>query len=189
MSRAAPQPAPPGFDACRALLDYDGAGRELVARLKYRNHRASLAWLATGVAALLDRSDVDAVTWIPTSRRRRQARGYDQAALLARAVGVRLRLPCRDLLIHRPGPPQTGRSADERRRGPAIAARSGAVPARLAVVDDVVTTGATMAAAARALRAAGAVHLVALAAARTSLKVVAAAAEPTTHGTPRPNRS
>ena len=47
---------PPGLDHCLTLLRYEGVARELVARIKYRNHRAALPWLATGMAALLDES-------------------------------------------------------------------------------------------------------------------------------------
>src|SRR3712207_7831548 len=54
----------------------------LVARLKYRNARASLAWLARAMAALVDRRGTDVVTWVPTTPARRRQRGFDQAELL-----------------------------------------------------------------------------------------------------------
>jgi ComF family protein len=161
-------PKPPGIDRCSALLDYAGVGRELVARLKYRNARASLAFLAEGMAALADSDDVDVVTWVPTTAVRRRQRGFDQGELLARAVARRLRRPCRRLLRRLPGPPQTGRSLAERRQGPELVARSRGSPRRILLVDDVVTTGATASAAARTLRAAGAVEVHLLVAARTT---------------------
>lgn len=161
-------PSPPGVDRCAALLAYEGAGRELLARLKYRNARSALRWLAWHLARLVPPGSVDVVTWAPTSDHRRRQRGFDQAALLARAVGHELHLPCARLLYRPPGPPQTGRSLDERRRGPAFTIRPGApVPARVLLVDDIVTTGATMAAAALALRHGGAETVVGLAAGRT----------------------
>jgi len=159
-------PPPGGVDSCGALLAYDGVGRELVARLKYRNARAALPALARGLAALADPGAVDAVTWVPTTAARRRARGFDQAELLARAVARALRLPCRGLLRRHPGPPQTGRPLEGRRSGPSFAPRRRA-PARVLLVDDVVTTGATASAAARALRAAGTREVHVVAAART----------------------
>jgi len=170
---APPLPPPPGVDRCDVLLAYEGAGRELVARLKYRNARSALRWLAWQMAALvdLDAQRVDVVTWIPTSADRRRQRGFDQAELLARAIARRLRRPCRPLLDRRAGPPQTGRSAIDRRSGPAIAARArGVAGLRVLVVDDVITTGTSVAVSARALRASGAAHVSVLAAARTPLK-------------------
>ena len=197
--RPAPSgPSPPGIDRCRSLLAYEGAGRELIARLKYRNARSTLAWLADGMADLTSfwvPQRIDAVTWAPTTPDRRRQRGFDQAELLARAVAARLGLPCVALLRRRPGPPQTGRSRDERHRGPTFtvvptsrfvpaavsaparsrgalteAASSGA--ATLVLVDDLLTTGATLAAAARALRPAGAATIHAVTAGRTPLKVL-----------------
>lgn len=164
---------PPGVDVCRALLVYDGAGRELVARLKYRNERASLGWLADGMAGLLHPPEGAVVTWVPTVGRRRRRRGFDQAELLARAVARRWQLPAVPLLRRRSGPPQTGRSRAERLGGVGIEARrelpgrarDGPVP--VVLVDDVVTTGATLRCGAQALRAAGATWVGAVVAART----------------------
>lgn len=166
-TRPAPAlPPPPGVDRCVALLAYEGVGREVVARLKYRNARSSVPWLAAGMAALVAAEEVDAVTWVPTTGARRRARGFDQGRLLARAVARRLGVPCRPLLRRLPGPPQTGASRAERLRGPRLVARR-PPPRRVLLVDDVVTTGATLAAAARALREGGGrVRITAVAAAR-----------------------
>ena len=157
-------------DACHALLAYEGAGRELVARLKHRNHRAALPGLAAAAASLVDAATVDVVTWAPTTPRRRRSRGYDQSELVARAVARRLGRPCRRLLRRAEGPAQTGRSAAERWSAPAFSARSVVSGGRVLLVDDVVTTGATVARAGGALRAAGAERIVVLALARTPLK-------------------
>ena len=168
--RPAPDlPTPDGLDGLVAPLSYSGVGREVVARLKYRNARAVLPALAGAVAALVDPATVDAVTWAPTSAARRHERGFDQARLLARAVARRLHRPCRSLLSRQPGPPQTGRPKRERATGPQFTVTR-RPPPRVLVVDDVVTTGATMLAAARALKAAGAVAVRGAAAARTPLK-------------------
>lgn len=168
--RPAPElPTPAGLDDLVAPLSYTGVGRELVARLKYRNARAVLPAMAGAIAALVDPATVDVVTWAPTSVARRRERGFDQARLLARVVARRLHRPCRSLLTREPGPPQTGRPKRDRINGPKFTTTRNA-PRRVLVVDDVVTTGATMLAAADALRAAGAVVVKAAAAARTPLK-------------------
>jgi len=141
--------------------------REVVARLKYRGVRAAVPWLADAmVRALPVPPTVAVVTWAPTSAPRRRARGFDPAELLARAVARRLRARSLGLLDRVPGPPQTGLSGADRRHGPRHVARRSA-PSSVLVIDDVATTGATFAAAARALRAAGAHTVVGLSAART----------------------
>jgi predicted amidophosphoribosyltransferase len=176
--RPAPElPLPAGLDGCRALLSYEGVGRELVARLKYRNARAAVGPLARAMAALADRAVVDVVTWAPTTPARRRERGFDQARLLARGVARHLGRPCRPLLRRAPGPAQTGRTLDARRAGPVFFSRT-PVPARVLLVDDVVTSGATVSAAAGALRRAGAEVVLAVAAARTPLKAAAASSDP-----------
>lgn len=167
LRRAPSLPAPAGVDGCVALLEYDGAGRELVARLKYRNARGSVPFLARGMAAVVARLGVDIVTWAPTTPARARARGFDQAQLLARAVARQLGLPCRRLLGREPGPAQTGRDAVERHAGPGFSSRRRLDGRRILLVDDIVTTGATASAAARALREAGAVAVELVAAART----------------------
>jgi predicted amidophosphoribosyltransferase len=169
---AAPEaaPAPVGLDAWWAALRYEGVARELVARVKYRHARAAVPWLADAMAAAVPvraRTPLDAVTWPPTTRAHRRDRGFDHAELLARAVASRLRYPAVPLLVRTGGDPQTGRPSGERRSGgPAFAAR-GPVPPAVLLVDDVATTGATLRAAAAALRRAGATSVVALTAART----------------------
>jgi competence protein ComFC len=150
-------------------LSYEGAARELVARLKYRNARHPLHWLADVVAfdACRRLQLPGLITWIPTTRARRQTRGFDHAELLARAVAARLDLDSRWLLRRVDDVAQTGRSACERRLGPELAICSHSIPNRVIVVDDVVTTGATLRAAARVLHAAGVEQVAALAVART----------------------
>ena len=172
---AAPPLVPPaGVDRCRALLRYEGAGRVLLTRLKYRNARSALRWLAAGMAQLaVAMLPVEVVTWAPTTAARRLTRGYDQAELLARLVARHLGVPVRGLLRRSAGPPQTGRTRVERldpQQRPAFRPRGHAPPSVL-LVDDVLTTGATLAAAAAALRAGGAASVAAVTAGCTPLKV------------------
>jgi predicted amidophosphoribosyltransferase len=161
---------PAGLDACASLFAYDGVGRRVVTGLKYRRDRAALGWLAVGLSSLVVPPARVVVTWAPTTRARRRARGFDQSELLARAVARVWGVPCRPLLARKAGPPQTGRSLDDRRAGPILLARAGSrsvAGAPVAVVDDVVTTGSTLAAAARALRAVDVGSVTGLTAART----------------------
>lgn len=170
LRRAPALPVPPGLDRCHALLAFEGPTRDLVARLKYRNARSSLRWLAAGMARLLGDTPLDLVTWAPTSAARRRERGFDQAELLARRVAAVLGHPCHPGLVRYRGPPQTGRSRADRWSGPRLGPHPSVIgqrPARVVVVDDVITTGASLSAAGRALRGVGVGTVIGLAAART----------------------
>jgi predicted amidophosphoribosyltransferase len=158
LPRPARAPAPPGLDGWAAPFAYQGVARELVARVKYRNQRQAVAWLADGLSVLLDQVSVDVVTWAPTTSEHRRRRGFDHGEVLARAVARRLGRPARGLLGRGPGPPQTGRDARHRRASPPVFSCLTSLPSGLAVlvVDDVVTTGATLRAATAALREVGA---------------------------------
>ena len=171
-----------------AAFEFSGVVRSLVHSLKYRNRRHIARELATaalhriGPAAFVP---VRVVTWAPTSRAHRRQRGYDQAELLARAIAQCLGVPCRRLLFRAHGDaqsPQTGRSRAERLRGiefvvrPGLARAFGGAPGVL-LIDDVVTTGATLTSARRALLAGGAGNVVALA-------IAAAPSNPNQSGQP-----
>ena len=155
----APGPTPSGLDHLVVGRAYAGITRELVARVKYRNERAAIDWLVAPVAAaVLGRGiplDHLTVTWAPTTDARRRARGFDHAALIAAAVARSLGRGSRSTLRRIDARPQTGSARAARLEGPRFIARA-AVHTPVLVVDDVVTTGATLTAAARALRVAGA---------------------------------
>jgi len=161
-------PPPPGIDWWVAAFAYAGVARELVARAKYRNARASFAWLGAAIAELVPRAcEREIVTWIPASRARRLGSGVDHGELLARAVARELSLPVQALLHRAPGAPQTGAPRAERRRGPGLRTIVPVGGQKVLVVDDVATTGASLAAAAIALRTAGAQSVAAATATRT----------------------
>ena len=152
---------PPGVDHAAALAAHAGGARQVVAALKYHQHRDALTLLGPALAALASRfpgDGPDVVAWAATTAARRRRRGADQAQLLAASVAAWLDRPCRTLLQRQAGAAQSGRGRAERLDGPDYTAR-GAVPPHVLVVDDVWTTGATLTAAAAALRAAGATRV------------------------------
>src|SRR3954453_16962232 len=138
-----------------AAFPLDGAARELIIALKSRHRRAAADVLANQMVRRLPLPRVDLVTWAPTSHRRVRRRGYDQAEVIARAVAKQLGVPCIRLLYRAHGAPQTGKSRAERLVGPAFRARRPRKGLTVLVVDDVVTTGATLLTAAEALHPAG----------------------------------
>jgi ComF family protein len=158
----------------RAPFLYDGPAREAIHRLKFAGWRDVAAALAAALAACPDRAPADVITWVPLARRRLAERGYDQARALAVALARHTGMPAVRLL-RRPvatGPQARRGGADRREamRGAFTAVRP--APPRVLLVDDVVTTGATAAACAEALREAGAreVHVIAAARAVRSLR-------------------
>ncbi|HEX4866494.1 MAG TPA: phosphoribosyltransferase family protein [Acidimicrobiales bacterium] len=161
----APVSAPPlHLDSCVALLDYR-LSRPVVTSLKNGQRRALVGPLADALAARARPPAGAVITWAPTTPERIRRRGFDQAELLARALARRWNLPCRGFLRRVPGAAQAGRGAAARRANPAFHARGAVAPA-VVVVDDVVTTGATLGAAAQVLRAAGATSVQAVVVAR-----------------------
>jgi predicted amidophosphoribosyltransferase len=128
--------------------------------------RRLAAVAAQVVADRLPPPEVDALTFVPADRGRCLERGYNPAQRLALELAALWDLPCLPLLARTRGGRQRGSSAAERRtlRGAFRATR--AAPRKVAVIDDVYTTGATAAAAASALRAAGARRVEAIAFAR-----------------------
>ena len=156
------QRRPPPWEAFAARCRWGPDAAALVHDLKFRGHTACARIIAELMVehppAFLDAEPT--LVPVPLHWRRRWARGFDQAALLAAHLSRITGLPRLDggLRRHRATAPQSSLSAVRRRRGPrdAFAPGAHALPATVVLVDDVSTTGATLAAAARACRTGGA---------------------------------
>jgi predicted amidophosphoribosyltransferase len=152
------------FASARAAVAYDGPGRALVVAWKERGLRRVGGLAADLLVDTVPRPAADALAFVPGDGDRVGWRGLNTAEELARALGARWDLPVRRLLVRARGArPQRGLSRAERRANIRAAFRgAGASPPAVGLVDDVYTTGSTVSAAARELRAAGArrVHVV-----------------------------
>ena len=171
--------APSALHACLASASYEGECERWIRRFKYPSAglggldarpEAVVRSLAREAAHRAPEPRPDLVVPIPLHPRRLRHRGFNPAALLARhiarAKGARVAPTALRRL--RDTPSQTGLGRRQRRRNVAEAfACKRPMPPRIWLVDDVVTTGATLEEAARVLKRAGARHVTAICAART----------------------
>jgi predicted amidophosphoribosyltransferase len=146
------------FSSARASVAYSGRTRDLVRAWKEHGLRRFAALAADLVADAVERPAADVITYIPPDLDRSVRRGHHPAQRLARELGAHWGLDVVPLLERtRPVARQAGLSRLDRRRNVRGAFRSArAVPSKVVLVDDVYTTGATVGAAATALRAGGA---------------------------------
>jgi ComF family protein len=165
---------PPAFDAARAVYRFAFPVDVLIHRLKYHADLAVAAWLAERMAegwSAAPRPDL--LVPMPLHPRRLRERGFNQSALLAhhlgRRLGIRVDLDaCRRV---RDTPPQVGLPLAARRKNirDAFACAADLGDRRVALVDDVLTSGASLDELARTVRRAGAAEVDAWVAARTDL--------------------
>jgi predicted amidophosphoribosyltransferase len=153
----------PGLDRAWSSAPHEGVARDLVAALKFRRLlpvaeliAERINWLAP--AGLLGGSIVP----VPTARLRSAARGFDPAAEIATALSELAGIPLHPCLVRRGGGRQVGKRRAQRIGHPPHIQPRGEVPRSVLLLDDVLTTGATLSACARALRSAGAIRVAAI---------------------------
>ncbi len=165
---------PPSFDRSRVPLRYAQEVAGLMQRFKFSGSpRAGAVLLALLEAGLPEAALAwpEALVPVPLHPRRARERGFDQAEWLARRLARRLQLPLVRAQRRRNTPTQRGLDREERRRNLSGAfVIEAALPYRVVLLDDVMTTGATLGALAVACRAAGAREVEAWAVARTPLQ-------------------
>jgi len=164
------------FERARSFAVYEGAVVRAILMLKFEQIEPLGAWFAERLAEIVraeaEKLTADVVVPVPLHRQRERERGYNQAALLSKPLARKLRLPHKAVLLMRTRARSDKQilSLEERWesvRG-AFATRPGSQVDNLRVllVDDVLTTGATLDACARALRDAGAKSVMGLTVAR-----------------------
>ena len=138
-----------------AAAVHEGVARRLVNALKFSGRTALAELAAAAIARVLPAElAAECVVPVPAARLRLRARGFDPAALIAGALAARLELPLEPCLVRLDHRRQVGRRRSERLADPPRVRAYGRVP-RALLVDDVLTTGATLRACADALRGAG----------------------------------
>ena len=146
------------------LFEHGGEIRDAILQLKYEGKKQvsrALAEMAAKDVRQMESCDV--LTWAPTTGQRRQKRGFDQSELIARHLASQLGMRHKRLLRRENNGRQTGSGRDERLARPSFVSRPQLHGKSIWVIDDVMTTGATMRAAAEALVRANASRVVCVA--------------------------
>jgi predicted amidophosphoribosyltransferase len=155
-----------GVDSAWAASAYEGTARRLVTSLKFCGRLALAGVAARAIVAAVGGDGLrGALVPVAPDPLRHRLRGFDPAEAIARALAREARLPLRACLKRSHGRRQVGRSRSARLAGPAVGAAIEPPPEAI-LVDDVITTGATVSACARALREAGSQTVLAVAFAR-----------------------
>jgi len=159
-----------GYDEAFCYGAYEGTLRKLIHLFKYSGMRRLARPLGALLADALPRDrQFDLVTPVPLHWRRRWQRGFNQSELLGKAIARARRIPAKNLLRRASATrAQAGLSNAQRRENVvgAFRARGRVNGLRILLIDDVMTTGATAGACARALKKAGAKSVAVLALAR-----------------------
>lgn len=158
---------PPGLDGAWSSAPHEGVARNLVAALKFRRLLPVAGLMADRIHWLAPAHMLSGVVVpVPPAPTRLRRRGFDPAGELAAALAERLDAPLEPCLARRGGGRQVGKRRAERIAHPPQIHSRGQVPRSALLVDDVLTTGATLTACANALRSEGAMRVVAVTFAR-----------------------
>jgi len=158
---------PPGLDRAWSSAPHEGVARNLVAALKFRHLLPVAGLMADRIQWLAPAHMLSgAIVPVPAAPSRLRRRGFDPAGELAAALAEGLEAPLESCLVRRGGRRQVGRRRAERIGQPPRIHANATSPRSVLLVDDVLTTGATLTACAQALRAAGAARVVAITFAR-----------------------
>lgn len=157
----------PGLDRAWSSAPHEGVARNLVAALKFRHLLPVAELMADRIHWLAPAHMLSgAIVPVPPAPTRLRRRGFDPAGELAAALAAQLEAPLEPCLARRGGRRQVGRRRAERLGQPPSIHATRTVPRSVLLIDDVLTTGATMTACAQALRAAGAARVCAVTFAR-----------------------
>lgn len=164
----------PNLIGCYAPLFYVDTVRQSLLRYKFGGLRMYAPVYGEFLAKCIDENRIscDSITWVPLSKARLRSRGYDQARLLAEDLAKRLSVPCEPVLRKiRNNPRQSSAGGAENRRRNvkgvyALTPQASVYGKRILLIDDIVTTGATLSECAGVMRSSGAAGVVALTLAR-----------------------
>ena len=159
-----------GISRCVSPLYYEGSVRDSLLRYKFGSLSGYAKIYGEFLSKCIDENgfSCDSITWVPLSRRRKLLRGYDQARLLAVELSRRTGVPCEGLLRKvRNNPAQSATGSPAKRRANVSGVYRSAAPEktagrRILLVDDIVTTGATLSECASVLKHAGAKEVLAV---------------------------
>ncbi len=157
---------PPAYDRARAVVKFEEPAIEIIHRFKYHRRFDFLKWMAGEMARIYQQEladlEFELVIPIPLHWKRLLSRGYNQSQLLARSLAKKINLPlaCSVLVRTKNTPPQVGLSRNQReknlKKAFLVKKPSLVEGKKLLLIDDVITTGATIEEASKTLKRAGA---------------------------------